>query len=311
MGNRAARLAACAVAAIAVAAAGCRRSPVAAHAADAGGEQTGAPSVSDAAREPLDAGVETPTDASTDADHDLDASDASDTGDAPPADAPVDQPNTGDGPVDFVSADGPAEVAGNDAPPNADAPSDRTLADRSDVRPEDQPCGAQGFNCAPFACDVARGACKSTCATNDDCVTGKMCNPVGLCGFKEDLACSSDGECLSGHCAQGVCCATACVGPCRSCALPGSFGTCTTVPRGALDPSATCGAGATCNGRGGCVPSTCVADTDCGDLYLCTAGHCVPCNATCVSSAACVAPAVCIMRNFCTYCGVPDGGTGL
>ena len=289
MGNRAARLAAFAVAAIAVAAAGCRRSPVAAHSADAGGEPTGAPSVSDAAREPLD---------------------ASDTGDAPPADAPVDQPNTGDGPADLASADGPAEVAGNDAPPNGDAPSDRTLADRSDVRPEDQPCGAQGFICTPFACDVARGVCKSTCATNDDCVTGQPCN-AGLCGFRQPAACSSSDECLSGFCAQGVCCATACAGPCRSCALPGSFGTCTTVPRGALDPSATCGAGATCNGRGGCVPATCVADTDCGDLYLCNDAHCVPCNATCTSDAACAAPAVCIMRNFCTHCGFLDGGTGL
>jgi hypothetical protein len=305
MGLRAARLAIFALAAIAVTAAGCRRSPVAGRSGDAGGEPIGAPSVGDAAREPLDAGVETPPHSSPDADLD-----ASDTGDVSTADAPVDQPTSGDAPTDAPS-DTPLDVAAPDAPANDEAPSDRTLADGSDVRPEDQPCGPQGFNCAPFACDVARGLCKTYCATNADCITGKMCNPVGLCGFREDVACSSNGECLSGHCAQGVCCSTSCAGPCQSCALPGSLGTCTTVPRGALDPSGTCGSGGTCNSQGGCVPATCVADTDCGDLYWCTAGRCAPCNATCVSSSVCLPPAVCIVRNACSYCGFPDGGAGL
>ena len=47
-------------------------------------------------------------------------------------------------------------------------------------------------------------------------------------------------ECLSGNCAQGVCCATACMGACRSCALSGTMGICTNVPTGAPDPSQTC-----------------------------------------------------------------------
>ena len=305
MGPRAAGLAVLAVAAIAVTTAGCRRSPVAGRSSDAGGETIGAPSVGDTAREPLDAGVETLPDSSPDARLDA-GDDTGDTSDASTADAPVDQSNSGDGPADLTSADlladvipgdapadapsadAPVDVAAPDAPANGDAPPDRMPGDSTDVRPEDQPCGPQGFNCAPFACDVARGVCKSICATNDDCVTGKMCNPIGLCGFREDVACSSNAECLSGHCAQGVCCSTACTGPCRSCGLAGSLGTCTTVPRGAPDPFGTCGAGGTCNSQGGCVPATCAADTDCGDLYWCTAGHCVPCNATCTSDAVCV-----------------------
>ena len=310
MGNRAARLAAFAVAAIAVTAAGCRRSPVAAHSADAGGEPTGAPSVSDAAREPLDAGVETPTDASTDADHDLDTSDASDTGDAPPADAPVDQPNTGDGPADLASADGPAEVAGNDAPANGDAPSDRTLGDRSDVRPEDQPCGAQ-VSTAHRSHATSRVAFANRSVRRTTTASRASVQPVGLCGFREDVACSSDDECLSGHCAQGVCCATVLCGALRVVRLAG-------FPRNLRRRAARrpgpvrhlrCRRHLQRAGR--------VRPRDMRRRHRLRRSLPVqrralrPVQRHMHHDAACAAPAVCIMRNFCTHCGFLDGGTGL
>lgn len=314
--------------AAAVTAAGCHRSPFGTS-GDAGRDAAiGAPSVGDAARETTEIATDAPADA---------ASNDPARADAPPDDAPTpDAASDDSSPHDAAASDGPpidtplrdalpsddafpdapaSDIGPIDAPP-ADAAGDRidapidALPDgpTSDARPEDQPCGPLAFNCAPFACDVALGICKSHCTTNADCVTGKTCTSIGLCGFREDTICAANAECASGFCAQGVCCATACTGSCRSCALPGSIGTCAPVARGSLDPIGVCGTDATCNGRGGCVPATCVADTDCGELYWCTAGRCVPCNATCVSSAECIAGAACFTRNACSYCSPADAG---
>jgi hypothetical protein len=42
--------------------------------------------------------------------------------------------------------------------------------------------------------------------------------------------CTADAECTLGHCAQGVCCQTACGLDCASCAQPGHLGTCWAIP---------------------------------------------------------------------------------
>jgi hypothetical protein len=225
--------------------------------------------------------------------------------DTPPADAQDDlAPDVGSGDAPQETASGDAIVDGLDGP--ADAPS--TDGNTSDVRPEDQPCGTLGFPCRPFACDVTRGACKTSCLSDDDCFTGVHCNATNVCGSNEDLTCASNSECVSGHCAQGVCCATACSGPCVSCALAASRGTCTVVPAGAPDPIGTCPTGTVCDERGGCAPPTCSADSDCGSLHFCTDAHCVPCSPTCITDAECAAGAICVDRNFCTYCTIADAG---
>jgi hypothetical protein len=316
MRSRAAGLAVLSFALVAV---GCRRSPFATS-GDAGVDApVGTPSVGDAARETIELTPDAPGDAAPNnspaadgapssdaasddgAAHDATTADTPINDDAPVADVAAETARS-DGSTDTATGDGPA----GDAP--IDVAADASTTDGGDARPEDQPCGPLAFNCAPFACDVALGICKTHCTTNADCVSGKLCNAVGLCGFREDTICTSNAECASGFCAQGVCCDTACTGPCMSCAWPGANGTCTAVPRGVLDPSGICGTAGTCNGRGGCVPTTCVADSDCGELYWCTNGHCVACNATCVSSADCVPGAVCNMRNFCTGCYPADAG---
>src|SRR4029079_12275294 len=86
------------------------------------------------------------------------------------------------------------------------------------------------------------------------------------------------GECNSGFCEQGVCCATACVGICRSCGLAGTIGTCASVAAGA-DPfnqctdqgANTCGNDGTCDGSGACrlyaIGSTCAASTCSGTTF--------------------------------------------
>jgi hypothetical protein len=80
--------------------------------------------------------------------------------------------------------------------------------------------------------------------------------------------CTGDLACATGHCAQGVCCATACDLPCHGCALAGSAGTCTEAPAGS-DPRGDCGDGGacdlTCGGGAACVSR---AGTQC------TAGGC-------------------------------------
>jgi hypothetical protein len=315
---RAGRVATFALAVGAVATAGCRRSPVEKPIVDAATDgSNGAPSAGRdgpgmAAETAFDAWLEHPANEASPGDAAAETSGADTRADGTSQDATSDlitadatgDVSAGDAPVDAGEHDAHADMTERDTPPDGVTPADRASSDGGDARPEDQPCGPLALVCSPFACDVARGVCKAACMTNDDCVTGKMCNAVGLCGFKEDVVCTSSDECLSGHCAQGVCCSTACTGPCRSCALPGSLGTCATVLPGALDPFGSCGEGGTCNRFGGCVPGTCATDTDCGDLYWCNNARCVPCNATCASSADCTVGATCVMRNFCTYCDV-------
>jgi hypothetical protein len=237
------------------------------------------------------------------------------SGDAPPdtsvADATAERaPDvaSGDAPTDVPLGDAAAD--GGDAAPDAPADAPSSDGPTPDVRPEDQPCGTLLIACRPFACDVARGVCKAACLTDDDCFTGIHCNAANLCGYKEDTVCVADSECQSGHCAQGVCCATACNQRCYSCASPGALETCAPVPAGAPDPMGTCPTGTFCDGRGECVPPTCTADGDCGLFHLCTNGHCVPCSPTCVTTAECTTPAICVGRNGCTYCGIADASAG-
>jgi hypothetical protein len=90
-------------------------------------------------------------------------------------------------------------------------------------------CQRETRPCLPYACDPQTNSCHSACASADDCGAGNPC-VNGSCGYPEPAYCSTDAECASGFCAQGVCCTTRCDGPCFSCALPGTPGTCTPVP---------------------------------------------------------------------------------
>lgn len=86
-------------------------------------------------------------------------------------------------------------------------------------------------SCAPFTCAPQGNVCHTICVSSDDCVSGSACAPNGLCSIHSLTApCTADGECESGFCAQGICCATKCEGACFSCALAGTLGTCEPVP---------------------------------------------------------------------------------
>ena len=89
-------------------------------------------------------------------------------------------------------------------------------------------CQRQMIPCTPYACDPQTNACHNACVTADDCAPGQPCMN-GSCGTREPAVCSADAECASGFCAQSVCCTTRCDGPCFSCALPGTIGSCMPV----------------------------------------------------------------------------------
>ncbi len=89
----------------------------------------------------------------------------------------------------------------------------------------------------------------------------------------QTCGCASD--CASNFCVDGICCSTACNEACKTCAAPGSAGTCTfaiagTQPRDPTAcvsaPASTCGLDGTCDGAGGCRHH--VAGT------ICQAGKC-------------------------------------
>ena len=93
-------------------------------------------------------------------------------------------------------------------------------------------------SCGTYTCatervpDVVHGR-RATAPAPNVCVTG-VCTkkPTGV-------ACAAGGECMTGFCAQGVCCGDAPArGTCQSCALAGTLGTCTNVPTGQR-PAAT------------------------------------------------------------------------
>jgi len=160
--------------------------------------------------------------------------------------------------------------------------------------------------CNPYLCDTATPTCKTTCATNADCVATNSCvnNACGL--LANGQPCTTANQCATNICAQGYCCGTACSGTCVSCALSGNLGACTSVPAGA-DPlnqctdqtAATCGTDGTCNGGGACRKyasgTTCIAAS-------CTGSTLTPAS-TCNTSNACVTPAT-------QSCGAYACGTG-
>lgn len=114
------------------------------------------------------------------------------------------------------------------------------------------------FACAPYLCDPESGTCFNSCTSDAQCTSGNPCTN-GSCFTRRDT-CSENAVCASGFCVDGVCCNSACDGPCENCGLVGSIGTCAPVAAGAPDPhgichsdtTSTCGQTGLCDGKGGC-----------------------------------------------------------
>jgi hypothetical protein len=150
---------------------------------------------------------------------------------------------------------------------------------------------ANAVECAPYVCDATGGApaCRTTCrAGSADCVAPAVC-VNGSCGVtpkKADGAgCLQSSDCVSNHCADGVCCKTECTGTCVSCNQTGFLGTCRPVAAAKPDPhgvcvatsASSCGQSGLCNGAGACAlfgtGTVCAAGT-CNGRFLRGPKHC-------------------------------------
>ncbi len=136
------------------------------------------------------------------------------------------------------------------------------------------------------ACDLpgAEGVCTTVPRGEDphaDCPGERVCDGGGDCALLLGQPCFGHAQCLSMTCHDRVCCERECEGGCSSCALEGSLGRCTALPRGSSASSGACPTGAVCDGAGGCVLDQgrpCADDADCLD-GRCVDGFC--CDASC------------------------------
>jgi len=189
-------------------------------------------------------------------------------------------------------------------------------------------------DCAPYLCDPTSGRCLNSCASDAQCEGGRPCTN-GSCFMRSLDGCTSNDDCASGFCVDGVCCTSACEGPCVSCTLVRTVGACTPVAAGSLDPSgicrndmtSTCGQTGLCDGAGNCdsyAQGTVCAPSSCSDGFLtqvsvcdskgiCTSGPklscgpfgCAPNGSTCSrgcpnGDAICAAGAYCTGDEQCT-----------
>ncbi|HXJ23164.1 MAG TPA: hypothetical protein VMT03_23300 [Polyangia bacterium] len=140
--------------------------------------------------------------------------------------------------------------------------------------------------CAPSSCDPAGATCYEFCASSDECASGYACDAKGSCGRRRGgAACKVNDDCLSGYCADGVCCNSACDGACVACNLPARAGICWPIDTGVPDPHRvckdqgipSCGQTGLCDGLGGCAlyafGTACTTPSCTGNL-LNTAGTC-------------------------------------
>ncbi|MBW2454843.1 MAG: hypothetical protein JRI68_10045 [Deltaproteobacteria bacterium] len=119
--------------------------------------------------------------------------------------------------------------------------------DPDDCTGEDTDCSWR--TCEDGSCDVGLAAAGDPC----DEEGGDVCDGQGACVKTEGWTCDEGSECLSGHCADGVCCDAACDGACVACDTTGLVGQCTPHEAG-TDPEGDCTTPSTgvCDGAGAC-----------------------------------------------------------
>jgi hypothetical protein len=136
----------------------------------------------------------------------------------------------------------------------------------------DSVCCNSGCGAACFACNLAgnMGTCTAIALNGTDnnpaaaCTGGNVCDGNGTCKVANGQACAGGGAgCASNVCSDGVCCDTACTGPCVSCVI--NNGTCTPIAKGSNDPP-VCNGSMACDGAGACKLGTgqgCTMNSEC------------------------------------------------
>ncbi|MEO5725802.1 MAG: hypothetical protein ABI134_29840 [Byssovorax sp.] len=182
---------------------------------------------------------------------------------------------------------------------------------------------------AGMKCEGKLGVCTSSgdcveCLNNGDCSTGTTpsCNTTtNTCGSCSDKVkngtetgmdcggtcpaclgdpCTTGGTCLSGKCADKVCCTSDCTGTCQACNVPGSLGLCINAPAEKPDPA--CGL-KVCDGAGACQTP---AGGLCSENSGCASGICIASTCRAPTNGACTEDAVCesglCTGSVCTAC---------
>lgn len=138
------------------------------------------------------------------------------------------------------------------------------------------------------ACSMAKkgggynGACGPIAYNTDpdhEC-QGSLCTGWGPCNLRTEptlvngSVCISGAQCLSGYCADGICCDSWCLGTCQACTAAkkgsGIDGTCGPIAPN-TDPEGEC-LGGTCSGASACTQSN---GTPCTNNTQCSSGYCI------------------------------------
>ncbi|MBK8256421.1 MAG: hypothetical protein IPK82_27600 [Polyangiaceae bacterium] len=140
------------------------------------------------------------------------------------------------------------------------------------------------------ACTNAKtGGVTGTCSnvtvnTDPDNECTAECNGTGACEAVGGTACTTNAQCQSGFCVDGVCCNSACTFSCTACSLAKTgvaSGTCANVSAG-TDPDVECPGTTNCNGNGQCSllaqGAVCTLAAECASGF-CADGRC--CNSAC------------------------------
>jgi len=173
-------------------------------------------------------------------------------------------------------------------------------------------------------CGVAKAGTDPHDTCTDDgaatCANNGLCDGAGACQKYPSTSCSpractKGSECTSGNCVEGICCDTACTGPCVSCLAArkgagGKNGVCEAVaagtnPRSGCAPDlgfpTSCRADGFCDGAGAC-RAFAPAGTSCGTLSCASAKlTAARCNGSgvCQEATTDCAPFVCTTSTAC------------
>lgn len=178
-------------------------------------------------------------------------------------------------------------------------------------------CDADG-NCGPSSrTPCAQGVCSGSTMCSSTCEPGSCPDADMTCSTTAHVCvmraadgrhCSVDGDCLSDHCTDGVCCSTPCDELCDSCDLPGSVGTCMPTPIGG-----SCG-DPMCRGTSITLPGVCTAGGECtrDEPRRCPQGFCaddLTCSSTCTPDS-CAADEICTEGLVCVVPGADGASCG-
>jgi hypothetical protein len=138
-----------------------------------------------------------------------------------------------------------------------------------------QPAGFVGAPlCSPYLCTGMSKTCPALCTNDNGCTLTHRCeNNKCVLRLGSGKPCTDGTLCSSGNCVDGICCNSACTGPCQGCSVvDGGAGICGAKPSGfSGNPACT---PYVCQGLAGC-PTDCSNDSQCVSTHFCSQGVCL------------------------------------